>query len=85
MTSLYRFKRKKEISFLWIIFLIFLFGGLGIFFIYSNLKIVKERKISENELRLLKTNLLELKRQKKEYLKQISGVEDPEYLEKVAR
>jgi len=80
-----RFKKKKETSIFWVLFLIFLILGIGIFALVLNLKIAKEKEATEKELKFLEAKLQELEIKKEEYLKKISEVKSQEYLEKVAR
>ncbi len=80
-----RFKKKKEHSVFWLLFLIFLVLGMGIFALALNVKIAKEKTAAEKELKFLEAKLQQLKIQKEEYLKKIPEVEGQEYLEKVSR
>lgn len=68
-----------------LVFLIFLVLGIGIFILGLNLKIAKKKEAAEKELNFLKTNLQQLEIQKQEYLKKNSDVKNQDFLEKIGR
>ncbi|MBU2579061.1 septum formation initiator family protein [Patescibacteria group bacterium] len=85
ITSLKRFKKRKEVSFFWLFFLFFLAFALVMFILNLNFKISKENAKAENELNSLKKEVQKLELEKKNFLIKISEIKTKEYLERVGR
>jgi len=85
ITSLRKFKKRKEISFRLLIFLFFLAIGLTVFILNLNFKISKENTKTKKELDSLKQEVQKLEAEKNNFLLKISKIKTKENLEKAGR
>jgi cell division protein FtsB len=85
ITSLKRFKKRKEISARSLIFLFLLALGLAVFILNLNFKIFKENTKTKKELDSLRTEIQKLELEKNNFLIKVSEIKTKEYLEKAGR
>ncbi len=85
ITSFEEFKKRKNSSSYFLIFIIFLALSLFLLFLNLNFKLIKERKKISQQLLALESELQNLESKKTEIENKISEIESEEYLEKTGR